>query len=97
MGIAFSPHLPRFMRSRERKDESPPNQGTEQTEADPLAPPAGFGASHAGSLPPETIFEAALMGLQQTIDPLTPHEVSRRLRNEWSPPVSGFRLADKTI
>ncbi|KKB79903.1 hypothetical protein VW35_05350 [Devosia soli] len=60
--------------------------------------PKEFGALETeGSLPPETIFEAALLGLQQSIDPLTPQEVARRLRNEWSPPSSGFQLTDKTI
>jgi hypothetical protein len=97
IGIAFSPHLPRFLRSRERKHQEAPTPGTEQNDADPLAPPAGFGASATGNLPSQIIFEAALLGLQQSIDPLTPQEVARRLRNEWSPPVAGFKLTDKTI
>jgi len=98
MGIAFSPHLPRFNRPPGRKDPRSPTGDNIAAETDPLALPAGFGASETeGSLPPETIFEAALLGLQQSIDPLTPQEVARRLRNEWSPPDTGFHLADKTI
>jgi len=43
------------------------------------------------------IFEAALLGNQQAIDPLSPYEMARRQRNEWSPPVYGFHLTDKII
>lgn len=43
------------------------------------------------------IFEAALLGNQQAIDPLSPYEMARRQRNEWSPPAYGFQLTDKII
>lgn len=97
IGIAFSPHLPRFLRQDKREDQNGSNKGQQQ-QAEPQAQPAGFGGPAAeGSLPPETIFEAALLGNQQAIDPPSPYEVARRLRNEWSPPTYGFKLTDKTI
>lgn len=96
MGIAFSPHLPRFIRQDRRRDQTSQDQGR-QTDAEPPATPAGFGSAAEGSLPPETIFEAALLGNQQAVDPPNPHEVARRLRNEWTPPTYGFKLTDKTI
>jgi hypothetical protein len=43
------------------------------------------------------IFEAALLGNQQAIDPLSHYEMARRQRNEWSPPAYGFQLTDKII
>lgn len=97
MNVGFSPHLPKFERQVKRKDKKGP-AGPEETEADPLAPPAGFGASEArGSLPPETIFEAALLANQQAGRPLSPYEVAQRISRKWSPPASAFPLADKTI
>lgn len=97
MGIAFSPHLPRFLRQDKREDQNGSNKGR-QHEAEPQASPAGLGGVAAeSSLPPETIFEAALLGNQQAIDPPSPYEVARRLRNEWSPPAYGFQLTDKII
>ena len=97
IGIAFSPHLPRFVRQDRRKDQSDSDRD-HQSEAEPLLPPAGFGASEAeGSLPAEIIFEAALLGNQQPIYPLGPYEMARRSRNEWSPPNYGVKLTDKTI
>lgn len=96
MGIAFSPHLPRFTRQDRRKGQAGQEKGR-QADAEPLAAPAGFGSAAEGSLPPETIFEAALLGNQQAIDLPNPREVARRLRNEWTPPTYGFKLTDKTI
>lgn len=96
MGIAFSPHLPRFLRQDKREDQSGSNKGR-QDKAEPHAPPVGFGGAAEGGLPPETIFEAALLGNQQAIDPPSLYEVARRLRNEWSPPAYGFQLTDKII
>jgi len=97
IGIAFSPHLPRFVRRDKRGDKDDPERD-EHHDAEPLAPPAGFGASEGdGSLPPAMIFEAALLGNQQAVDPLTPYEMARRMRNEWSPPNYGVKLTDKII
>lgn len=97
IGIAFSPHLPRFVRRDKRGDKDDPERD-EHHDAEPLAPPAGFGASEAGGrLPPSTIFEAALLGNQQAVDPLSPYEMERLMRNEWAPPVYGFHLTDKVI
>lgn len=97
IGIAFSPHLPRFRREGMRQHQDEPDQ-KHQAHSEPLVPPAGFSASETeGSLPPELIFEAALLGNQQAVDPLTPYEMARRQRNEWSPPTYGFKLTDKTI
>ena len=97
IGIAFSPHLPRFTRHDRRKEQDDPERD-QHHDAEQLAPPAGFGASETdGSLPPEMIFEAALLGNQQAIDPLSPYEMARRLREEWSPPAYGFKLTDKVI
>lgn len=95
MGIAFSPHLPRFIRQDRRKDQNGSDE-SQQNETEPQAPPAGMGAAE-GSLPPATIFEAALLGNQQAVDPLSIREITRRLRNEWSPPDYTIRLTDKTI
>lgn len=97
IGIAFSPHLPRFLRHDRRKNQNDPDKD-HQNDAEPLAPPAGFGASEAGGrLPPSTIFEAALLGNQKAIDPLSPYEMERLMRNEWAPPIYGFHLTDKVI
>lgn len=96
MGIAFSPHLPRFLRQDKREDQSGSNKGR-KSEAEPQALPVGSGGVAEGSLPPQTIFEAALLGNQQAIDPPNLYEVARRLRNEWSPPTYGFHLTDKII
>ncbi|KRA99242.1 hypothetical protein ASD83_01555 [Devosia sp. Root685] len=97
MGIAFSPHLPRFLRQDKREDQNDSDKHR-QNEAEPQALPAGRGGvATEASLPPETIFEAALLGNQQALDPPSAYEVARRLRNEWSPPTYGFKLTDKTI
>ncbi|WEJ34824.1 hypothetical protein [Devosia sp. SD17-2] len=45
-------------------------------------------------LPPETLFEAALLSENR---PLSPYEIARKLNREWAPPETAFRLADKTI
>lgn len=97
MGVAFSPHLPRFIRP-ERREHKNGSDKDQQEHAEPQAPPAAHGdVAAAGSLPSSTIFEAALLGNQQMIDPPSPYEVARRLRNEWTPPTYGFKLTDKTI
>lgn len=96
MGIAFSPHLPRFTRRNRHEDQSDPERDR-QTEAEAAAPQTVFSGPSEGSLPPETIFEAALLGNQQAIAPLSPYEMARRQRNEWSPPAYGFQLTDKII
>lgn len=97
MGIAFSPHLPRFIRKDPRKDQNDFDRD-QQAEAEPTVTPAGRGTpATEGSLPAAMIFEAALLGNQQAIDPLSPHEMARRQRNEWSPPAYGFQLTDKII
>lgn len=96
MGIAFSPHLPRFLRQDRRRDQND-SKRDQQTESEPATPQTGFVGSAERSLPPATIFEAALLGNQQAIDPLSPYEMARRQRNEWSPPAYGFQLTDKII
>lgn len=96
MGIAFSPHLPRFVRPGGRKDHKG-SDTRQENETEAQAMPVGSGGAAEGSLPPETIFEAALLGNQQAVDPLSIREISKRLRNEWSPPVQTVRLTDKTI
>ena len=97
MGIAFSPHLPRFLRQDRREDQNDSDRD-QQSQRAPPATPAGQGTSAtAESLPAAMIFEAALLGNQQAIDPLSPYEMARRQRNEWSPPAYGFQLTDKII
>ena len=97
MGIAFSPHLPRFIR-RDQRDDKNDSERHRQSDAGPLAPPADIGGQAAeGSLPPEMIFEAALLGKQQAFYPPSPYEMARLQQNEWSPPAYGFHLTDKII
>lgn len=97
IGIAFSPHLPRFRRQDMRHEEPNPDEDHHQNAA-PWVPPTGFGANEPeGTLPPALIFEAALLGNQQAIDPLSPYEMARRQRDEWSPPAYGFQMTDKIV
>lgn len=97
IGVAFSPYIPRFLRHDRREHQHDPKRD-HQTESEPQAPPPSQGTTAAeGSLPPAMIFEAALLGNQQAIDPLSHYEMARRQRNEWSPPAYGFQLTDKII
>ncbi|MBN9332424.1 hypothetical protein, partial [Devosia sp.] len=62
IGVAFSPHLPRFTRQERRKNQNGSDK-SQQNETEPQAAvSAGLGGVADGSLPPETIFEAALLG-----------------------------------
>ncbi|MGV3576699.1 MAG: hypothetical protein ACO1O4_16370 [Devosia sp.] len=97
MGIAFSPHLPKFTRRDQRQDRHDSDRD-QHSQREPPATLAGQGTSATdGSLPSAMIFEAALLGNQQAIDPLSPYEMARRQRNEWSPPAYGLHLTDKII
>ena len=97
MGVAFSPHLPSFLRQDRRENQNDSDTDQQSPRKQP-AMPAGHGTLPSeGSLPSAMIFEAALLGNQQAVDPLSPHEMARRQRNEWSPPAHGFQLTDKII
>lgn len=97
IGIAFSPHLPRFSRQHGRKQKD----GSEKNSPSHDEPqPLNAGASTpetTGALPPETIFEAGLLGNEQALAPPTAYEYIQRLNREWSSPLSTFPLTDKTI
>ena len=97
MGIAFSPHLPRFLRQDKREDPNGSDRDQHNQRKPPAAPVGQGILATEGSLPPAMIFEAALLGNQQAVDPLSPYEMARRQRNEWSPPAYGFQLTDKII
>lgn len=97
IGIAFSPHLPRFTRPAGRKtfDDT-------QEDLPAEAAPRPFGESLPAvepddSLPSATIFEAGLLGNEQALAPPSAYEYIQRLNREWSPPASTFPLTDKTI
>lgn len=47
--------------------------------------------------PPGTMFAAAVMAGALSPRPQSPEEVFLRLGSAWSPPESGYRLADRRI
>jgi|GEM_PF-3079542 len=99
LGIAFSPHLPKFVRTTKRDED----ELDENLEAEAEAAQAMIAYSRPvltsadKNLPPETIFEAALIADRQAAYPLSPYEVARRMQKEWSPPASTVPLTDKII
>lgn len=91
ISIGFSPQHPKYERQYRRSDkpadDKPP---TQSTTADLVASET----QDREALPPETLFEAALLSDNR---PLTPYEIAQRLSREWVSPDSSFPLTDKTI
>lgn len=99
-GIAFSPHLPKFVRKEKRDEEDHLDEKLEAEAEAVQATLAYAGPQPAAvdkNLPPETIFEAALIADRQAAYPLSPYEVARRMQKQWSPPASTVPLTDKII
>ena len=97
IGIAFSPHLPRFFRPHGRKEKDGSHQDSPSPDETQQPSPGSSTNPLDGSLPSETIFEAGLLGNEQALAPPTAYEYIQRLNREWSPPLSTFPLTDKTI
>lgn len=92
MSIGFSPHHPRHVRQYTRADTLPQGKPAPK-HADTPEVMLADGDQQEG-LPPETLFEAALLSDNR---PLSPYEIAQRLNREWAPPASSFPLTDKTI
>ncbi|KQT44825.1 hypothetical protein ASG47_15445 [Devosia sp. Leaf420] len=97
IGIAFSPHLPRFTRPKGRKNQNDP-QTDRPTDDEPENANGGSTVTQLDeSLPAETIFEAGLLGNEQALAPPTAYEYIQRLKREWSSPLSTLPVTDKII
>lgn len=92
MRIGFSPQHPKYGRQYQRPDKPAPNT-PERQQADGTDMMLVDGDRSEG-LPPETLFEAALLSDNR---PLSPYEIAQRLSRGWAPPASSFPLTDKTI
>lgn len=91
ISIGFSPQHPKHERHHRRSDK-------QKGDTPPMhAASADLVASETQdreALPPETLFEAALLSDNR---PLSPYEIAQKLSRKWASPDSAFPLTDKTI
>ncbi|MCW5721179.1 MAG: hypothetical protein KIS86_08560 [Devosia sp.] len=90
--IGFSPQHPKKHPRQHRRPGKPPD---DKPPPHPTAADLVVNETQvAEALPPETLFEAALLNNNR---PLTPYEIAQRLSRQWVSPSSSFPLTDKTI
>jgi len=95
MGIGFSPHLPRFTRQHDRKQQTA-RDATQAVAASDHHLAGGF-VEIDGAMAPETLFEMSLLANQLGLGPFSMHDIAPRPADDWSSPLSSFPLTDKTI